>query len=126
VLFANEAFYRAFADRDVAAMDGVWAAHAPVACIHPGWNALVGRDKVMASWRSILAGGAPDIRCRNAEASVFGSVAFVICYEQIGGEFLVATNVFVREEARWKMVHHQAGPTGRPTLEQDDEGGVIH
>ena len=36
------------------------------------------------------------------------------------------TNVFVREEARWKMVHHQAGPTGRPTLEQDDEGGVIH
>ena len=36
MLFANEAFYRAFADRDMAAMDGVWAVHAPVACIHPG------------------------------------------------------------------------------------------
>ena len=81
----------------------------------------------MASWRSILAGGgAPDIRCRNAEASIFGGVAFVICYEQIGGEFLVATNVFVREESGWKMVHHQAGPTGPPTFEEDGEGDVIH
>ena len=38
VLFANEAFYRAFADRDVEAMDEVWAQGVPVACIHPGWQ----------------------------------------------------------------------------------------
>ncbi|MEE8533734.1 MAG: nuclear transport factor 2 family protein, partial [Alphaproteobacteria bacterium] len=40
VLFVNEAFYQAFADGDLAAMDAVWAREAPVACIHPGWAAL--------------------------------------------------------------------------------------
>ena len=40
VLFANEAFYRAFADRDMDAMAALWAADGPVACIHPGWPAL--------------------------------------------------------------------------------------
>ena len=29
VLFANEAFYRAFADRDMDAMEDLWAASAP-------------------------------------------------------------------------------------------------
>jgi len=36
-LFANEAFYRAFADRDIDAMDALWARGEPVLCIHPGW-----------------------------------------------------------------------------------------
>jgi hypothetical protein len=36
VLFANEAFYRAFADRDIDAMDALWARGEPVLCIHPG------------------------------------------------------------------------------------------
>ena len=36
VLAANAAFYRAFAERDVDAMDALWARSIPVACIHPG------------------------------------------------------------------------------------------
>ena len=47
VLFANEAFYRAFADREMAAMADVWAAEAPVSCIHPGWGLLEGLDEVL-------------------------------------------------------------------------------
>ena len=47
VLAANAAFYAAFANSDVKAMDSVWARRAPVACVHPGWEALVGRDRVM-------------------------------------------------------------------------------
>jgi hypothetical protein len=35
VLFANEAFYRAFADRDEEAMEDLWSATAQVACLHP-------------------------------------------------------------------------------------------
>ena len=46
VLFANEAFYQAFAARDLAAMEEVWAHHCPVACIHPGWPPLHGRQAV--------------------------------------------------------------------------------
>ena len=47
VLFANEAFYRAFADRDIAAMEETWASEAPVACIHPGWSPVIGRERVL-------------------------------------------------------------------------------
>ena len=47
VLFANEAFYRAFGDRDRHAMDEMWARENPVACVHPGWGALIGRAAVL-------------------------------------------------------------------------------
>jgi len=64
VLFANEAFYRAFADRDVAAMTALWAESAPVLCIHPGWPPVHGSDAVLASWTRILRHPqAPDIAC---------------------------------------------------------------
>lgn len=112
VLFANEAFYRAFADRDVEAMDALWARRAPVACIHPGWSALEGRATVMQSWRAIMGNPAsPAIRPRAAKAYLLGEVAFVVCFEEIEGQFLLATNIFVREDGRWRIAHHQAGPT---------------
>jgi len=123
VLFANEAFYRAFADRDAAAMEAVWAKRAPVACIHPGWGALEGRATVMQSWRGIMGNDtSPQIRPRAAKAYILGEAAYVICFEEIGGQFLLATNVFVREDGRWRLVHHQAGPTNdSPPPESDEE-----
>lgn len=112
LLFANEAFYRAFADRDMKAMRKLWADDAPTACIHPGWSPLIGLDVVLASWRAILDGpNAPAIECRSPKAFVQGDAGFVICYERIGEDVLVATNVFVRRGSTWRMVHHQAGPT---------------
>jgi hypothetical protein len=119
VLFANEAFYQAFAGRDIDAMDRLWARGGPVACIHPGWSPLVGRERVLASWRAILANPAsPAIRCRRPRAFLHGDSAFVICYEEIEGAVLIATNLFVREGREWKMTHHQAGPV---TVASEDE-----
>ena len=46
VLEANDAFYRALNQKSQEAMDRIWARSAPVACIHPGWNMLVGREAV--------------------------------------------------------------------------------
>ena len=118
VLFANEAFYLCFAGGDAEGMDGVWARGAAVTCIHPGWEALSGRDAVMASWRSIIEAGSPNIQCSAPEVSLYGDAATVICFEDVDGGFLIATNVFVREEGTWRMVHHQAGPTrGAPPPE---------
>ena len=114
VLAANEEFYRAFAARDLAAMDALWAAETPVACIHPGWDALIGREAVMESWAAILGGpGAPQIRCESPRAFVLGPSAFVICREVLEAGRLIATNVFAREQAGWRMVHHQAGPASQ-------------
>ena len=122
VLFANEAFYAAFAERDVAAMDELWSRDAPVACIHPGWPALTDRLQVMQSWVRILASDrAPKVACRRPEAFLYGDVAFVICYEEVDGSALVATNVFRREGQRWRIVHHQAGPTPAMSGEDDEE-----
>lgn len=115
VLFANEAFYRAFADRDVPAMERMWACSTPVACIHPGWAPLVGRSPVMASWRGILTNPqSPAISCHRPQVFMQGGSAFVICYEEVDGAFLIATNMFLREPDGWKMTHHQSGPVPAP------------
>ena len=108
LLFANEAFYRAFADGDLAAMDAVWASVAPVACIHPGWNLLDGREAVMASWRLILGHQPPEIRPEDPQAIVTGQTAMVLCREKIGPFELMASNAWVREDDAWRMVNHQA------------------
>lgn len=111
VLEANGAFYRAFAARDLGAMAGLWAESHPVACAHPGWDVLDGREEVLDSWRGILGSeAAPDVSCSHAQARVLGEAAFVTCHEVVAGGRLVATNLFVREGGRWRMVHHQASP----------------
>ncbi len=119
-LFANEAFYRAFADRDMEAMDGVWASNASVCCIHPGWDAIQERKGNLESWRSILSNpGSPDIRCRAADVIMWSEVAAVVCFEQIGESYLMATNIYIHEDGHWRIVHHQAGPTS--AVPSDDE-----
>ena len=115
VLAANESFYRAFATRDLAAMDRVWAQEAAVACVHPGWAPLLGREAVMESWAGILGNpSSPNIRCVQPQASIYGQVAMVLCYEVVERGYLVATNLFVQESGVWKLFHHQAGPTTSP------------
>ena len=47
VLFANDAFYNAFASSDLQAMEEIWARDAQPTCVHPGWLPLVGRRQVM-------------------------------------------------------------------------------
>lgn len=111
LLFSNEAFYLVFRNRDLAGMDALWAGREDVSCIHPGWDALLTRAEVMESWEGILGNaGSPAVTCRDARARIQGETGVVVCYEQVGQSVLVATNVFVREGAGWKMVHHQAGP----------------
>ena len=122
VLFANEAFYRAFADRDMDAMEDLWAVSAPVCCIHPGWEAIYERYDVIESWRAIFSGAtSPAINCVAPRVYFYGEAAFVVCFEEIQGDHLIATNYFVREAGRWRMVHHQAGPTRAVVPPSSDE-----
>jgi len=128
VLFANEAFYVAFLSRDFSAMADAWARSATVTCIHPGWSLIVGREPVLDSWRGIFEGGnAPAITCCAPQAFVYGDAATVLCFEAVGGGYLIATNMFVREDGRWRMVHHQAGATnGVPPDEDSTSAGNVN
>ena len=115
VLAANSAFYRAFAARDIAAMDALWARRAPTACIHPGWPALDGRDAVLESWRGILSNPAsPNISCHDEQVLLYADTAIVVCREELGGGTLIASNFFVREDREWRIAHHQAGQIVAP------------
>ncbi|MCB9604183.1 MAG: nuclear transport factor 2 family protein [Sandaracinus sp.] len=52
-----------------------------------------------------------DLVCSQVKVHVLGTAAYVTCLEghETQPPRLVATNVFVLEEGRWRMVHHQAG-----------------
>ena len=115
LLEANATFYRAFAMGDFAAMDALWARHAPIACTHPSGESLHGRAQVMAAWHALLRGGSgPPIVSRDATAHLLGETGFVTCIEAVPGGTLAATNVFAREEGRFRLVHHHAAPISRP------------
>jgi ketosteroid isomerase-like protein len=112
VLQVNAAFYEAFCRRDMEGMDKLWAREHEIAVVHPGWQAVYGRDDVLASWHGILQSpGSPDIACTGVRVFVTGDVAFVICTEKLLSGDLIATNVFIRESSEWKLIHHHAGPT---------------
>ena len=112
VISANQSFYRAFAERDLASMEKLWATEKPIAVIHPGWHGLDGRDAVINSWERILTNPtSPDIKVTQAKAYVFDKAAYVVCYEILETGVLIATNIFVKQDGDWKMVHHHASTT---------------
>src|SRR5437763_16536360 len=110
LIAANQAFYDAFDRRDFAALAALWSSQRPVSCIHPGWDVIIGRDEVLASWRNILANpAAPPIQCRDPTPLLEGPLGAVICHEILPDGVTVATNLFAEEDGVWRMVHHQAG-----------------
>ena len=134
VLEANAAFYRAFADRDLEAMDRIWAREAPVACTHPAWTVLTGREDVLKSWEGILTNpDAPSIEVRDAVAHRLGETAIVLCREIVEGAPIESTsgvsidssirktNVFVLEGGEWRIAHHHASAIARFLVSRSTE-----
>jgi ketosteroid isomerase-like protein len=120
ILAANARFYQAFADSDLSAMDELWAREESVGCIHPGWSLLSGRESIMSSWRAILRHRGGIIAFSEPSVHLRGTMGMVVCREHIGEHVLLATNVFVRENGRWSMIHHHAAPV-MPEDEDEDE-----
>jgi ketosteroid isomerase-like protein len=117
VIEANARFYRAFEALDIAEMDRVWAHGDHVKCVHPGWPLLTGWEAVRESWESIFT-NTQEMRftLSNVSAAVGGDLAWVTCTENIlsdvGGRVsvtaILATNLFERDGAGWRLVHHHA------------------
>lgn len=117
VLEANARFYRAFEAMDLAAMEALWGHDDHVRCIHPGWPLLSGWKAVRASWEGILAGPVEmRFTITGARVEVGGDLAWVTCTENLLSRTddrvtvtaLLATNLFQRQDGRWRLVHHHA------------------
>ena len=127
ILFANEAFYAAFAGADMEAMSEIWSGDAAVSVIHPGGDLVSGRGAVLESWQAILAGaGSFDIEMRGASARCLGGMGIVVCYERVGAHNLIATNLFARAGATWHIVHHQSGPSPVLPPREEEPGTALN
>jgi len=130
LLAANEAFYAAFRARSMAAMEAIWSARADLLCVHPGWAPLLGREAVLGSWQRILSNaGNPRLIARDARVIPMGEGACVLCIEVAGEGSMVATNLFVREDGRWRLLSHHAGPVASaapPPPPPPERKGVLH
>ena len=136
---ANLAFYAAFESRDLDALAAVWEHSDRVSVVHPGWPILRGWGRVLASFEAICANTAfMQFVLTDERVTVEGGTAWVTCEEnllqsissregandlgELSGARVIATNVFVRHAAGWRMVHHQGSPapSGMP-----DEGEPV-
>jgi len=126
---SNASFYRAFETLDLAAMERVWAHGEHVKCVHPGWPLLCGWDAVRASWEAIFRSTAEiQFTLTDVRVSAHGDVAWITCTENILSEAqdrisvtsVLATNVFERDGAEWRMIHHHASHIlARPSAPPD-------
>jgi len=115
---AEAEFYAAFAATDVVRMRAVWAATPDCLCIHPAGLPIEGYDSVLASWADILGGARPmRLRCEPISRLEAADTMVSTVYEHFsppGTEPapapVLATNIYRRVGAEWKMVLHHASP----------------
>ncbi len=115
VLAANQAFYDAHEQRDLAAMAAVWEHSDRTVCVHPGWPILRTWPPIEQSWRQIFGGpGRNQFILTNEAVAIDGDTAWVTLDENLvaGGMTgtVAATNVFARIDGAWKLVVHHGSP----------------
>jgi ketosteroid isomerase-like protein len=122
VLAANRAFYDALRSLDIAQMEKVWLQEDWVRCVHPGWELLLGWEDVQKSWEDIFhSSGQMLISVSRPLVQVVGDTAWVSCLADIttaqkdgfSTGLIETTNIFVRREGRWLLVHHHTTPLSR-------------
>lgn len=129
--FANDVFYQAFRDRELAAMERLWAQRLPLLCAHPGARPLYERADILASWQQILGNPhCPVLECRIERVLQYGELGLIVGYEWSRAQpdgVLLATNGFMEEDGQYRMVWHQAGPVRAVTMIQaPDPRSPIH
>jgi uncharacterized protein (TIGR02246 family) len=112
-------FYRALEELDLEAMDRIWLHESWIRCIHPGWDVLVGWEAIRRSWEQVFAHtNWIRIAPTDVDVQVIGDVAIVACSENItapkdedvGVAVAQATNLFLRTNGAWRLIHHHASP----------------
>jgi len=115
---AENAFYEALERTDLEGMMAVWAEDEDIVCVHPGGPRLTGQDEVRESWaRMFAAGGRARVHISQQVAISAMMLAVHSVHENftVEGEAqprapIVATNVYLRTAAGWRMIVHHASP----------------
>ena len=120
---AQSAFYEALERSDLEAMMAVWSEDEDIVCVHPAGQRLAGQAEVREAWRQMFASG-PGMRVRIAQQVVIAGVMLevhsvheniTVACEQRPRPPVIATNVYLRTAAGWRMIAHHASPAaGQP------------
>jgi len=118
---AENAFYEALERCDLEGMMAVWAEDEEIVCVHPGGARLTGQDQVRESWARIFSDG-PRARVHiDQQVAITGMMLAVHSVHEnftlqgtAPGDArplpIVATNVYLRTAAGWRMIGHHASP----------------
>jgi len=131
---AEQAFYKAFEQADLAAMMSVWAEEEDIVCVHPGGARHTGVVEVRESWRQILAQG-PGLRFHLVGNRVFSgrmiSIHSVYEHVTVAGESrpanpVLATNIYLLTDRGWRMLMHHASPLATAAPSKEPPPSVLH
>ena len=120
LLAQNARLYQAVEELSVSAMDELWLHESWVRCIHPGWDLLVGWERVRQSFEQIFASTRwLRVIPTSVEIQIIGEVGMVSCAEnitstsdgEVGVAMAQATNLFLRMPEGWRLFHHHSSPS---------------
>jgi uncharacterized protein (TIGR02246 family) len=118
---AENAFYEALERCDLEGMLAVWAEDDEIICVHPTGPRLTGPEQIRESWARIFSGG-PRARVHiTSQVAISGMMLAVHSVHEnfvLPGQAqadarpvpIVATNVYLRTPAGWRMIVHHASP----------------
>ncbi|MCB5166002.1 nuclear transport factor 2 family protein [Streptomyces bambusae] len=135
----NTAYYDAMERGDFEELSALWLDD-EISCVHPGWPVLSGRGEVLRSYALIMANTEYiQFFLTDTRVNVIGDTAVVTCTENIlsggpaedgagpgplVGQLVVATNVFRRTPAGWRLWSHHGSPVLADSDEDEDEPGT--
>jgi len=131
---AEAAFYEALERADLELMMAVWSDDEEILCVHPGGMRLTGQDQVRESWRQILAGGTRARVHLSQQVAISGPMVAVHSVHEnfsVPGEkrplqTVVATNVYLRTAAGWRMIAHHGSPAPGQAEAPRESPKILH
>lgn len=118
----EEAFYDAMQRGDLAAMMALWADDDEVVCVHPNGSRLIGLTAIRDAYSTLFRHGGIDIHPADVRVQQTGVIAShnliekLLVSDSAGPRVIecVATNVYAKTAAGWRIILHHAAATGHP------------
>jgi ketosteroid isomerase-like protein len=129
------AYYDAIAKSDIEALMALWAEDDEIVCVHPGATRLVGHAAIRASWEQVFERGGVQLAPSQLHVSQNMLTAVHSVLEEVRQQgqdqpdlHIVATNVYLKTPAGWRIVLHHASvaPGPAPAATATPAGTVLH